>query len=344
MSTLETYHAYRCHAFGDYRQLLIEPLPIPTLAPHDVLIEVHACAVAFHEMLMVQGLYQLKPPLPFTPGSECAGIVRAKGSEVTQFALGDPVIGAVRYGAHAELLVAPEAACYPLPAVYDFAEGAAFLTAYRTAYVALVPRGQLQSGETLLVHGASGGVGLAAVELGKHLGATVIATASTAEKLAVAKARGADDVINTSDGSFRAQVKALTNGRGADVIYDPVGGDIFDESMHCIAMFGRLLVIGFAGGRIPTLGVNYALIKQVSIVGVRAGEYGRQNPAGGAEVDRALFGLAQHGTLRPHIHARLPFEDLTRAFEALAARQVIGRVVLEPSRTNTATFVGARSR
>lgn len=323
-----TYQAYCCHRFGDYHDLTLDDLPIPAPGPREVLIEARACAVAFHEMLMVQGLYQLKPPLPFTPGSECAGVVRAVGGKVAAFASGDRVIGAVRYGAHAQMLIVPDEACFRLPSAFDFAEGAAFLTAYRTAYVALVPRGGLQPGETLLVHGASGGVGLAAVELGKHLGAVVIATASTREKLAVAKMKGADHLINTSEGSFREQVKALTDGRGADVIYDPVGGDVFDESMRCIATFGRLLVIGFASGRIPSVSVNYALIKQVSIIGVRAGEYGRQNPAGGAVVDVALFNLAQTGQLHPHVHARLPFDQLTSAFDTLASRRAIGRIVL----------------
>ena len=328
-SRVNHYRAYRCHQFGDYHHnLTIDELPIPEPGAYEVLIETRACAVAFHEMLMVQGLYQLKPPLPFTPGSEASGVVRAIGHAVRCFKPGDRVIGAVRYGAHAEMMVVPEASCFQLPAAFDFAEGAAFLTAYKTAYVALVPRGALKAGETLLVHGASGGVGLAAVELGKHLGAVVIATASTPAKLAVAKEKGADHLIDTSRENVRAAVKQLTAGRGADVIYDPVGGDLFDESMHCIATFGRLLVIGFASGRIPTVSVNYALIKQISIVGVRAGEYGRQHPAGGAEVNRALFKLAEEGRLRPRVHAHLPFDSLADAFDRLAAREVIGRLVL----------------
>ncbi len=323
------HRAYRCHQFGDYHQLRLDALPTREPGPREVLIETRACAVAFHEMLMVQGLYQLKPPLPFTPGSEASGVVRAIGSAVTRFKLGDRVIAAVRYGAHSEMLLVAEEACFSLPPNFDFAEGAAFLTAYKTAYVALVPRGALKAGETLLVHGASGGVGLAAVELGKHLGAVVIATASSAEKLAVAQAKGADHLINTSLESVRVAVKRISGGRGADVIFDPVGGDLFDESMHCIATFGRLLVIGFASGRIPTVGVNYALIKQISIVGVRAGEHGRQDPVGGAAVNRALFKLVAAGHLQPHVYARLPFGALVTAFDRLAGRQVSGRIVLE---------------
>ena len=329
MSRAPPFNAYRCHAFGDYRNLRIEALPVPALAADEVLLAVRATSVAFHEMLMVQGLYQLKPPLPFTPGSEASGVVVAVGDKVNTFEVGAQIIASVRYGAHAEMLVVKAQDCCLLPRPFSFAEGAAFLTAYRTAYVALVPRGKLQAGETLLVHGASGGVGLAAVELGKHLGATVIATASTPEKLAIAKAKGADVLINTSTDSIREQVKAHTHGRGADVIYDPVGGDIFDESMRCIAPFGRLLVIGFAGGRIPTVAVNYVLIKQVSIVGVRAGEYGRQYPAGGREVNQALLELANRGALKPHVQRCLPFAGLVTAFDALAARAVAGRIVLE---------------
>lgn len=334
---MNSYRAYRCHAFGDYHELTLETLPVPDPAAHEVLIETRACAVAFHEMLMVQGLYQLKPPLPFTPGSEASGVVRAVGAAVTRFKAGDRVICNLRYGAHAELLCAPEEACLPLPSPFDFAAGAAFMTAYKTAYVALVPRGRLQAGETLLVHGASGGVGLAAVELGKQLGATVIATASMPEKLALACAKGADHLINTRTDAVRAVVRSLTGGRGADVIYDPVGGDLFDESLHCIAPFGRLLVIGFASGRIPTLAVNYALIKQISLIGVRAGEYGRQNPAGGAAANQALLARAEAGRLQPHIHARLAFEQLTVAFDRLAAREVMGRIVLEGAATHQAS-------
>jgi NADPH2:quinone reductase len=320
--------AYRCHAFGDFHDLALESVTLPAPGPGEVRIDVKATAVAFHEMLMVQGLYQLKPPLPFTPGSEACGVVRSTGTGVTRVRAGDPVIACVRHGAHATAMNVAEEACFALPAGFSFAEGAAFLTAYKTAYVALVPRGALQPGEVLLVHGAAGGVGLAAVELGKQLGATVIATASSEAKLAVARTKGADHGIDTTHEDVRERVKALTGGRGADVVYDPVGGDRFDESMRCIATFGRLLVIGFASGRIPTLAVNQALIKQVAIIGVRAGEYGRQNPAGGAEVERGLFELAGRGLLKPHVQRQLPFARLPEAFEALATRSVIGRIVL----------------
>lgn len=321
--------AWRCRAFGDLRDLVIEQAPVPDPGPGELAVAVRSFAVGFPDLLMVQGRYQLKPPLPFTPCAEFSGVVTARGDGVRDYAVGAPVMGVVRYGAAAERLTVKLGDCLPLPPTLDFAQGAAFLIAAKTAYVGLIVRGQLRAEETLLVHGASGGVGLAAVELGKRCGATVIACASGPEKLAVARARGADHVVDYRDGSFRERVRSLTGGRGADVVYDPVGGDVFDESLHCIATFGRLLVIGFASGRIPQAPVNLALIKQIAIVGVRAGEYGRQDPAGGAAVNAALYEHARRGELQPHVHARLPFTDLMKAFETIEKRQVIGRVVID---------------
>ena len=325
----EGFRAWRCHAFGDYHDLCIETVPACRPGPGEVLVDVRAFAPGFPDMLMVQGLYQLRPALPFTPCAEFAGQVRAIGPDVVDFAVGDGVMGSVRFGAAAEQVVVPAAQCYRLPADYDFPLGAAFSVGYQTAYVALVPRGHLQADETVLVLGAAGGVGLAAVDLAKHLGARVIALASGAEKLALLRARGADHVIDYAMGSFRAAVKELTGGRGVDVVFDPVGGDSFDESLRCIAPFGRVLVIGFASGRIPSVAVNHVLIKQYAIVGVRAGEYGRLDPAGGAVVHAALARLAASGAVRPHVCARLPFGDLVAAYEAIAARRVSGRIVLE---------------
>ena len=307
----------------------IDELPYRHPGTGEVLIKNRAFAVGFPEYLMIRGEYQLKPPLPFVPGMECSGEVIAVGEGVTAVSVGDKVLGSTRTGAVAEQVAIGQGNCLPLPTTFDYPAGASFLAAYKTAYVGLVERGRLQSGEVLLVHGSAGGVGLAAVELGKHLGARVIATGSDMAKLEVVKTKGADHVINLQEGGFREKVKALTNGRGADVIFDPVGGDVFDESMRCIATFGRLLVIGFAGGRIPTLSVNYALIKQVSIVGVRAGEYGRVDPAAGARVLKSLLELAQHGVLKPHVYKRYAFEDLFYAFDDLVERRVIGRVVVE---------------
>ncbi|MEM7465887.1 MAG: NADPH:quinone oxidoreductase family protein [Pseudomonadota bacterium] len=325
----KTYRAYRCHELGDYQRLSIDELPAIEPAAGEVVIATRAFAIGFPEYLMIRGEYQLKPPLPFVPGMECSGEIIATGTEVSDFVVGQTVFGSTRIGAYAEQVAIKAENCLPLPSTFDHAAGASFLAAYKTAYVGLFERGALQAGETLLVHGAAGGVGLAAVELGKYLGATVIATGSSTEKLSVVKDKGADFVINLNDGGFRDQVKSLTSGRGADVIFDPVGGDVFDESMRCIATFGRLLVIGFAGGRIPKLAVNYALIKQVSIVGVRAGEYGRVDPVAGERVLQALLRLADEGQLQPHIYKRFDFEQLSAAFDELVERKVIGRAVVE---------------
>ncbi|MFN3232548.1 MAG: NADPH:quinone oxidoreductase family protein [Alphaproteobacteria bacterium] len=327
--------AWRCHQFGDYHDLKIEDLPDPEPGPGEVLVDIKAAGVGFVEMLMCQGKYQLKPPLPFTPGGECAGDIIAVGEGVTQFKSGDKVMGGGAIGQgvgiYSERFAGPAANFRQLPAPFGYREGASFTSAYITAYVALVVRGELKAGETLLVHGAAGGVGLAAVEMGKMLGATVIATGGDDEKLAVVKQKGADHVINyTKTPRFRDQVKEIAGGTGADVIYDPVGGDIFDESTRCINIFGRLLIIGFTSGRIPSVPVNLPLIKQFSVIGVRAGEYGRQNPKGGRKAREELFKWAEEGRLTPHIHKTLPFESLIDAFDEIADRKVVGRIVLEP--------------
>lgn len=323
-----TFQAHVCHRYGDYHDLAIRDLPRRAPGAGEVLIRNRAFAVGFPDLLTVQGRYQRKPPLPFVPGSEFCGEIVAVGEGVTGFRGGERVIGSAMLGAYAEAVIASAQDCFDLPRPFDFATGAAFQVAYKTAYVALVERGRLRAGETLLVHGAAGGVGLAAVELGKVLGARVIAAASSEAKLILAADKGADHTVDYTGGEFRDAVKDLTAGRGADVIFDPVGGDVFDESLHCIAPFGRLLVIGFAGGRIPSAPANYALIKQISIVGVRAGEFGRLDPSGGRRVNAALLELANAGKLNPHIHARVPFDGVIDAFEAMCARAVTGRIVV----------------
>ncbi len=287
-----------------------------------------AFAVGFPDLLTIQGKYQRKPALPFVPGNEFSGEVVAVGPGVDRFGEGEAVIGTATLGAYAELVVAPAENCFPLPQPFDFVLGASFQVAYKTAYVALVERGNLKAGDTLLVHGAAGGVGLAAVEMGKVLGARVIAAASTEAKLEVAAVQGADHGINYADGRFRDAVKELTEGRGADVIFDPVGGDVFDESLHCIAPFGRILVIGFAGGRISAAPVNYALLKQIAIVGVRAGEFGRLDPEGGRRANQAVLELANSERLHPVVHARFGFDEVRGAFEAMEARSIVGRIVV----------------
>jgi len=306
----------------------IENVTLPDLGAQEVRIRVRAAAVNFPDILMIQGKYQHRPDLPFIVGGERAGDVIAVGSGVTRFGIGDRVVGGALSGGFAEEAQGPESSYRPIPGGADYATAASFTTAYLTAYVSLVRRGELQKGETLLVHGAAGGVGLAAVDLGRLLGATVIATASTDEKRAFLKDYGADHVLPSS--GFREAVKELTGGRGADVIYDPVGGDVFDESVRCIAFGGRILIVGFTSGRIPSVSVNMPLIKGFSVVGVRAGEYGRKYPEKGRENIAAIDRLLAEGKIRPHIHARFPLDRAVEAMRMLTTRKVIGKVVIEP--------------
>ena len=306
----------------------IEDVALPELGANDVRIRVRAAAVNFPDVLMIQGKYQHKPELPFVVGGERAGDVIAVGSGVTRFKVGDRVVGGALAGGFAQEAQGPESSYRPIPGEADYAVASAYTTAYLTAYVSLVRRGEMAKGETLLVHGAAGGVGLAAVDLGKVLGANVIATASSDEKRAFLKDYGADHVLPSS--GFREAVKELTGGRGADVIYDPVGGDVFDESVRCINFNGRILIVGFTSGRIPTVSVNMPLIKGFSVVGVRAGEYGRKFPEKGRENIAAIDKLLADGKIRPHIHARFPLDQAVDAMHMLTTRKVIGKVVIEP--------------
>jgi NADPH:quinone reductase len=306
----------------------LQLLPVPVAGPGQLLIKVAACGINYPDVLMCQGRYQFKPEPPFIPGMEVAGTIAACGAGVSDYAIGDAVMAGARLGGLAEFVAVDAAAITPKPRNFDMAEAAGFSTAALTAWVSLVCRGQLMAGEVLLVHGAAGGVGMAAVDLGLHLGATVIAVASSQEKRAVLQARGAHHVIDPADG-FRAQVKALTRGRGADVIFDPVGGDVFDESCRCIAFDGRLLVVGFAGGRIATLASNMALIKGFSVVGVRAGEYGRQFPDRGRANHDAIMKLAEEGVMTPHIGARFSLYKALDGLKLLLDRGSIGKTVVE---------------
>jgi NADPH:quinone reductase len=312
----------------DIGTVKLEDVTLPELGASDVRIRVRAAAVNFPDVLMIQGKYQHRPELPFVVGGERAGDVIAVGSGVTKFKVGDRVVGGALSGGFAEEAQGPEASYRPIPGSADYATASAYTTAYLTAYVSLVRRGELAKGETLLVHGAAGGVGLAAVDLGKVLGATVIATASSNEKRAFLKDYGADHVLPSS--GFREAVKELTGGRGADVIYDPVGGDVFDESVRCIAFNGRILIVGFTSGRIPSVSVNMPLIKGFSVVGVRAGEYGRKFPEKGRENIEAIDKLLAEKKIRPHIHARFPLSQTVEAMHMLTTRKVIGKVVIEP--------------
>jgi NADPH2:quinone reductase len=318
---------------ADYAGCVLKEIPTPQPGPGEVRVRVRAAAVNFPDLLQTRGEYQHKPPLPFIPGMEVAGEVDALGEGVTRFNIGDPVVGGARIGGFSEFAVSPAMAMREKPEQLSFAQAAGYGTAYLTAYVALVRRAQLEPGEWVLVHGAAGGVGLAAVDLAKVLGARVIAASASDEKLAVISAEyDVDGVVNVA-GGFRDAVKQITGGHGADVIYDPVGGDVFDESTRCIAFNGRILSIGFTSGRLPTLPVNIALIKGFSVMGVRAGEYGRRFPEKGRENTQAIWDLARQGKVRPRVYREFPLADWRAAFDSLADRQVIGKTIIRPDLT-----------
>jgi NADPH:quinone reductase len=313
---------------GDLDGLALDEAPSPEPGENEVRVRVRAATVSFPDLLMTEGKYQFKPQPPYIVGGEFAGEVAAVGASVTQFKPGDRVLAGGLTGAFAEQVLRPEDALRPLPAGADYATAAAFTFAYLTAYVSLVRRAMICAGEWLLVHGAAGGMGLAAVDLGKALGAHVIATASTDEKRAFLKSYGADHVLPSS--GFREAVKDLTGGRGADVIYDPVGGDVFDESVRCIAFDGRLLVVGFTSGRISNIAVNMPLIKGFSIVGVRSVEYGRIFPEKGRENLAVIDRLLSEKEIRPHIGARFPLSRAVDAMKTVRDRTIIGKAVIEP--------------
>jgi NADPH:quinone reductase len=315
-----------CRELGPPERLRLETFASAPLKPGEARVAIRAAGINFPDILMAAGEYQLKPELPFTPGVEAAGeVMEVNGADGT--AVGDRVIVKMRYGAYADEAVVTPSQTISLPQAFDFAEGATFLAAHGTAYHALVDRGQVRPGEVLLVHGAGGGVGLAAVEMGKMLGATVIAAASSEEKLAVAQAKGADHLVLYPREPFRDAVKRITEGRGADVVFDPVGGAIFEDSVRCIAWGARLLVIGFTGG-VGLARTNLLLIKGASVLGVRAGEAVRRNPELGAVRIGKLLEWAEAGKIRPHISHRLPLEDFADAMRLLIDRKAIGRVAL----------------
>ena len=315
-----------CRELGPPERLRLEEVASRALREGEVRVAIRAAGINFPDILMAAGEYQLKPELPFTPGVEAAGDI-VEVHDAARATVGDRVMVKMRYGAYAEEAVVAQGQLTRLPDNFDYAEGATFLAAHGTAHHALVDRGQLVAGEVLLVHGAGGGVGLAAVEMGKLLGATVIAAASSEEKLAVAKARGADHLVLYSREPFRDAVKRITDGRGADVVFDPVGGEVFENSLRCIAWGARLLVIGFTGG-IGLARTNLVLIKGASVLGVRAGEAARKNPAIGAVRLNALLQWAEEGRIRPNVSHRLPLEEFAKAMRLLIDRKAIGRVAL----------------
>jgi NADPH2:quinone reductase len=316
-----------CRELGPPERMRLETVASAPLKSGELRVALHAAGINFPDVLMAAGEYQLKPELPFTPGMEAAGEVIEVGKGAEGAAVGDRVIVKMRHGAYADEAVVTPSQTIPLPRAFDYAEGATFLAAHGTAYHALIDRGRVEPGEVLLVHGAGGGVGLAAVEMGKMLGATVIAAASSEEKLSVAQAKGADHLVLYSREPFRDAVKRITDGRGADVVFDPVGGEIFENSVRCIAWGARILVIGFTGG-IGLARTNLLLIKGASVVGVRAGEAVRRNPALAEVRLKALGEWAEAGKIRPNVSHRLPLENYAQAMRLLIDRKAIGRVAL----------------
>ncbi|MEN3363772.1 MAG: NADPH:quinone reductase [Burkholderiales bacterium] len=324
--------AILCKAWGLPETLVVEDLADVTPGPGQVAIDVHAAGVNFPDVLIIQNKYQFKPELPFIPGSELAGVVRAIGEGVTHVKPGDKVMAFVSQGAFAQQIVASAQVVTPMPAGLDFDTAAAVTLTYATSHHAVVDRAQLKPGETMLVLGAAGGVGLAAIEIGKALGARVIAAASSDEKLEVCKTHGADATINYSTEDLREAIKAATGGKGPDVIYDPVGGSYAEPAFRSIAWRGRYLVVGFANGEIPKLPLNLALLKGASLVGVFWGDFARREPKANLAAMRELMGWMAEGKIKPHISGRYALAETPQALNDMAARKVTGKVVIQPQR------------
>ena len=320
-----------CEQYGPVEDLKYREFPDPVAAPGQVLVRVKAIGVNFPDGLLVEGKYQARPQCPFAPGSEISGEIIALGDGVSEFAPGDRVLAlTTSFGAYAEKIALPATAVYPMPASMDFESGAALLAATGTAHHGLRQRGRLQAGETLVVLGAAGGTGIAAVQIGKAIGARVIAVCSSEEKLAFAKSQGADDGINYSAQDLNKAIKALTDGRGADVVYDAVGGDAFDACSRAMAWDGRLLIVGFASGRIPELPVNLTLVKGYSVVGVFWGQFTLNEPQAHAANMRELFQWCEAGKVRPIVDRSYKLADGIEAIKYVTGRNVMGKVVITP--------------
>jgi NADPH2:quinone reductase len=322
--------AVMCKAWGLPDTLVVEDLPDPTPGPGQVALEVKAAGVNFPDVLIIQGKYQFKPELPFTPGSELSGVITALGEGVRGFKVGDQVIAFTATGAFAQQIVLPAQALMPMPPGMDFDTAAAITLTYGTSHHAVVDRAALKAGETMLVLGAAGGVGLAAIEIGKALGARVIAAASSDDKLAVCRAHGADATINYSSEDLREAIKAATDGKGPDVIYDPVGGIYAEPAFRSIAWRGRYLVVGFANGEIPKLPLNLTLLKGASLMGVFWGEFAKREPKNNMAAMHQLMIWLAEGKIRPLISGRYRLEETAQALNAMAERKVTGKVVIEP--------------
>ena len=324
--------AVLCREHGPPESLTIGTTEVPSLRSTDVQIKVGACAINFPDMLIVAGRHQMSPPLPFIPGGEVAGTVAAVGSDVSDLACGDRVMAITYLGGLADFVNAPRSAVHPWPEEMPLEVAAGFAGAYATALHALKQRAELRAGQTLLVLGAAGGIGLAAVQLGKAMGARVIAGAGSDEKAAFLRANAADAVINYTTADLREEIRAIAGRMGVDVVCDPVGGDLFDQAVRCMAWGGRLVVIGFASGRIPDFAVNLALLKGTSVVGVNYARFVEEQPDEAANNIRELFDLYADNRLDPHVARAFPITETARAMNCLNNRDAIGKVVVTLSR------------
>lgn len=321
--------AYICRELTGYQNLSFEELSLPSLGPSDVHIDVRATGINFADSLITEGKYQAKPELPFIPGSEIAGIVLEVGDRVRSCKVGQRVMASPKWGGYAEEAIADAAAILPMPESMSFEDGAAFRVTYDTSYIALVHRAHLKPGEVLVVHAAAGGVGLTAVQIGKKLGAIVIGTASSAEKLEIARQNGADHTINYVEEDLRSRIKELTDGRGADVIYDSVGGDTFVQSLRAINFEGRILIIGFAGGDIQQIPANHVMVKNVDIIGVNVGGYGQHRPEVRTEMVETLLRWYEEGAIKPYVSDVVPLTDALEGLRRVVTRQSTGKVVIQ---------------
>lgn len=312
--------------------VVLADIDAPVLGLDHVLIDAVSASFNFPDLLQIDGKYQIVPPLPFIPGKEAAGVVTNVGPEVTEFEVGDRVLVEVEYGAFAEQVAAPSDRVYRLPDDLDMSTAAAMGLVYQTAYIALTDRAGLREGDTVLVTGATGGVGLAAVQIAKAMGATVLGAIGNPAKADAARAAGADHVINLFEeplaDRLREQVKAVTSNRGVDIVLDVVGGDVFDAALRCVAFGGRVVVLGFTAGRIPSLKTNYLLLKNIAVVGMTVNGYLQQRPDTVRTAQQAIFALWMDGRLQPAIHTELPFDDFADGFKMLEEREVIGKIVL----------------
>lgn len=318
-----------CNKFGTPDTLKYQEIETPNPKEGELLIRVKACSVNFPDTLIIQGKYQFRPAFPFSPGSDIAGVVEKVGENVQHFTVGDAIVGFIPFGGFAEKAIVNAKDCFPKPKGMSMVNASAFLLAYGTSYHALKDRANLQKGETILILGASGGVGLTALEISKLMGATVIAAASSEEKLALCKQFGADEVINYTEENLKDRVKELTNGKGVDVIYDPVGGHFSEQALRAIAWKGRHLVVGFANGEIPKIPINLTLLKGASIVGVFWGAFAQKEPKKSLENIQQLLTWFVKGAVKPHIDKTYSLENASKALEEMMQRKTKGKIVID---------------